>query len=77
MERRDDLEKFLDARHIPYRRFWFPLHTQEPYHQTDERFPNTVRLWPKAIWFPSAFQLTDDDVRYVSQAIREFYRSAA
>jgi perosamine synthetase len=72
-ERRDELEKFLAARRIGYRRFWFPLHTQAPYRLPDERFPNSTRLWPRAIWFASAFQLTDEDVRYVCRTIREFY----
>jgi perosamine synthetase len=72
-ERRDELEKFLDARRIGYRRFWFPIHTQAPYRLPDERFPNSTRLWPRAIWFASAFQLTDEDVRYVCRTIREFY----
>jgi perosamine synthetase len=75
VERRDELEKFFDARRIGYRRFWFPLHTQAPYRLPDEQFPNSTRAWPKAIWFASAFQLTDDDVRYVCQSIREFYQA--
>jgi perosamine synthetase len=75
VERRDALEKFLDERRIGYRRFWFPLHTQAPYRLPDELFPNTTRLWPRAIWLASAFQLTDEDVRNVAASIREFYRS--
>ena len=75
VERRDELEKFLDERQIGYRRFWFPIHTQAPYRLPDEGFPNSTRLWPRAIWFASAFQLTDDDVRYVCRTIREFYRA--
>lgn len=75
VERRVELEKFLDQRRIGYRRFWFPIHTQAPYRLPDEGFPNSTRLWPRAIWFASAFQLTDEDVRYVCRTIREFYRA--
>jgi dTDP-4-amino-4,6-dideoxygalactose transaminase len=55
------------------RRYWYPLHTQQPYKGPDDRFPNSTRLIPKAIWLPSAFQLADDDVRYVCDLIRNFY----
>jgi perosamine synthetase len=75
VERRDELEKFFDGRQIGYRRFWPALHTQAPYRLPDERFPNTTRLWPRAIWFASAFQLTDEDVRQVCRSIREFYQA--
>ncbi len=75
VERRDELAKFFDARGIGYRKFWFPIHTQAPYRLPDASYPNSTRLWPQAIWFASAFQLTDQDVRSVCQSLREFYRS--
>lgn len=75
VERREELASVLDARGIGYRKFWFPLHTQSPYRQPDSAYPNSTRLWPRAIWFASAFQLTDDDVRSVCRSLREFYRS--
>jgi dTDP-4-amino-4,6-dideoxygalactose transaminase len=75
VERRDELGEFFGARRIGCRKFWFPLHTQAPYRLPDEAFPNSTRLWPRAIWFASAFQLTDEDVKYVCASIREFYRT--
>jgi perosamine synthetase len=75
VERRDELQKFFDDRRIGYRTFWFPLHTQAPYRLPDDLFPNSTRLWSRAIWLASAFQLTDDDVRFVCRSMREFYQS--
>lgn len=75
VERRDELSKFFDGRGIGYRKFWFPLHTQAPYRLPDSDYPNSTRLWPRAIWFASAFQLTDEDVRLVCRGLREFYQS--
>ena len=72
-ERRDELDKFLAARGMGCRRFWFPLHTQTPYKADPARFPNACRVGPKALWLPSAFTLGDSDIRDVCSAIREFY----
>jgi perosamine synthetase len=74
-ERRNGLEKLFNDQRIGYRRFWFPLHTQAPYRLPDSQFPNSTRLWPHAIWFASAFQLTDDDVRSVARTIKDFYKA--
>jgi dTDP-4-amino-4,6-dideoxygalactose transaminase len=72
VERRDELDKFLNARGAHCRRFWFPLHTQGPYRLPDDGFPNGTRVAPHALWLPSAFTLTDDDVRTVCAHIEEF-----
>jgi perosamine synthetase len=76
VERRDALDRFLDSRRIHCRRFWFPLHTQAPYLQPDDRFPGAVWAGPRALWLPSAFTLTDQDVESVVAAVREFLKSA-
>ena len=72
VQRRDELEQYLLARRIHCRRFWFPIHTQAPYRLPDNAFPNSTRLMPHALWLPSAFTLTDDDVLAVCRHIREF-----
>jgi perosamine synthetase len=72
-ERRDQLDEFLAKNGIGCRRFWFPLHTQKPYLRDDKNFPASTRVGKKAIWLPSAFQMTDDDVRSVCQLITKFY----
>jgi len=74
-EDRDRLVAHLEQRDIDCRPFWFPIHTQKPYGGPDDRFPNTTRLSPKALWLPSALSLTSDDVQTVCQEIRAFYRN--
>ncbi|HAL46183.1 MAG: DegT/DnrJ/EryC1/StrS family aminotransferase [SAR202 cluster bacterium] len=71
-ERRDELDRFLDVRGMHCRRFWFPLHTQAPYRRPDADFPGSVWATPRALWLPSAFTLSDDDVDEVVGAVREF-----
>jgi perosamine synthetase len=72
-DRRNELDAFLAANDAGCRRFWFPLHTQKPYLKSDLAFPNSVRVAKDAIWLPSAFQMTDEDVRHVCGLIRSFY----
>ena len=74
-ERRDELDGFLAKNGAACRRFWFPLHTQKPYWRDDAGFPNSTRLGREAIWLPSAFQMTDDDVRTVCRLVSQFYRA--
>jgi len=72
-ERRDDLDDFLAKNGAGCRRFWFPLHTQKPYLRDEKDFPVSTKVGKQAIWLPSAFQMTDDDVRSVCRLIKEFY----
>jgi perosamine synthetase len=72
VDRRDELDAALRRDDIHCRRFWHPLHTQAPYRAASDRFPNCSRLAPKALWLPSAFTLTDDDLATVCGRIRDF-----
>jgi perosamine synthetase len=73
-ERRNELDAYLKSMDVHCRRFWHPLHTQAPYFQPDGIFPNSTELAKVALWLPSAFQMTDQDVRDVSSLILAFYR---
>lgn len=73
VERRNELDLYLSSYKIGCRRFWFPIHTQKPYKQSDKNFPNSTMLSPKLLWLPSAFTLTDSDVEYVCKLIKKFY----
>ncbi len=72
VEQRSDLDHLLASRHMHCRRFWFPIHTQAPYRRADEHFPNSVWAGPRALWLPSAFTLTDQDVDAVVSVVREW-----
>jgi perosamine synthetase len=75
VDNRDELDRFLAARGAHCRRFWHPLHTQTPYRQPDDRFPNSTQVGSHALWLPSAFTLSDEDVASVSDSILEFIRN--
>lgn len=72
VEKRDSLDKHLRSKGIDCRRFWFPLHTQAPYKQPDDKFPNSTMMAPKSIWLPSAFTLSDSDIETVCSEIKNF-----
>ena len=72
VERRNELDQYLQQRGAHCRRFWFPIHTQAPYRLSDNNFPNSTKVMPQAIWLPSAFTLSDDDIMTVCSWIREF-----
>jgi perosamine synthetase len=74
VERRDALVAHLLSRNIHCRPFWHPIHTQAPYRQPDEAFPNSSRLMPMALWLPSALSLEDADIAAVCAAIQQFYQ---
>lgn len=72
VDRRDDLDRWLTGRAMGCRRFWFPIHTQAPYRRDDADFPIATRVAPKALWLPSAFTISDDDVAMVCESIVSF-----
>jgi perosamine synthetase len=67
-----ELYDHLASKGIRGRRFWHPLHTQKPYRMPNDRFPNSLKYIPRAMWLPSAFTLSDADVVTVCDEIREF-----
>jgi perosamine synthetase len=72
VDRREELDRFLAQNGIQCRRFWFPVHTQPPYRLADDDFPNSTSASRKALWLPSAFTLSEEDVDTVCQHIQHF-----
>lgn len=72
-DRRDELFQYLAQHEMHCRKFWHPMHTHQPYRRNDQDFPVSTELVPRALWLPSAFQLTQDDVRAVCAEVRSFY----
>lgn len=75
VERRNELDQWLSERGMGCRRFWFPIHTQAPYRREDAQFPAAVSVAPKAMWLPSAFTITDDDLATVCDSIVSFLKT--
>lgn len=71
-ERRDELISFLKARNIGTRVMYPPINQQEAY-RLPGQFPVAECVGQKGLWLPSAVQLTNDEVVYITNAIREFY----
>jgi perosamine synthetase len=72
-EHRDELERFLRERNIDCRPYWYPIHRQKAYKQSDKRFPNATRMSPRSLWLSSAFTLSDKDVERVIAEIKNFF----
>lgn len=70
---RDKLYIFLNGKNIDCRRFWFPIHTQNPYKLPDNKFPNSTDLSPKVLWLPSGMDMKDKEVEIVSNQVKSFY----
>jgi perosamine synthetase len=73
VDRRNELDQYLLSKNVHCRRFWLPIHSQAPYRLSDDMFPNSTSVSPRAIWLPSAFTLTDDDVKFVCAHIKAFF----
>ncbi|OGH64485.1 MAG: hypothetical protein A2821_03115 [Candidatus Magasanikbacteria bacterium RIFCSPHIGHO2_01_FULL_41_23] len=74
-ERRDELVEYLKTNSIDSRKYWFPIHRQLAYKQPDDLFPQSILLSPQAVWLPSAYTLTDEDVLTVCEKIKEFFKN--
>lgn len=73
-EHRDELEKYLKDNNIDSRKYWHPIHTQKPYRQNDEFFPNSTKLSNYSLWLSSAFTLTKNEIDLVCEKIKEFFK---
>jgi perosamine synthetase len=69
LENRDHVARAMLEQGMQSRNFWFPVHTQAPYKQADKNFPNATWASPRALWLPSAYTLTDEDVHSVCSVI--------
>lgn len=76
VDERDMLDDYLKKYAIDCRKFWHPIHKQKPYRQDDKMFPNSSELSPKALWLPSAFTLTDSDIKKVCSYIIKFLKTS-
>ena len=70
----EGLSAFLNENEIGSRRFFFPLHVQ-PCYAIKGEFPNSVNAYERGISLPSSVKLTKEEIRYISDKIKEFYRA--
>ena len=72
-EKREELQVFLKENNIGSRVFYPPLHAEPAYGYNDLRFPVTEEIAYKGLWLPSSVLITNDQIKYVCEKIREFY----
>lgn len=72
-ERREELMEYLKGKNIGTRVFYPPLHSEPAYGYTDLSFPVAEEISAKGLWLPSSISLTDDQIKYICESIREFY----
>ncbi len=84
-ERASELMKFMEARGIQTRTFFYPLHRQPAFEYLradparrpqldDARFPGAIYAFDHGVCLPSFPSLPEDDLHYVCDAIRDFYQ---
>ena len=76
-EKRDELQKFLGDKEIPSMIYYpKPLHLQEAYRYLGYRkgdFPVSEKLSEQVLSLPMHTELTDEQLDYITSAIREFF----
>lgn len=70
---RDKLASFLDEREIGTRPFYPVIHTQPPYSWVKGDFKNAEYISKHGLWLPSSSFLSDEDIKYVCQMIKDFF----
>lgn len=70
VENREALTAAFDSHNIGYRRFWFPLHQQNPYRLSDNEFPVSTHCADHSVWLPSSLTLSDDQISQVCNIIK-------
>ncbi len=72
-ERREELQSFMKDNGVGTRPFYPPLHAEPAYGYIDQHFPVTEEIAYKGLWLPSSIFITDDQIRYICEKVKEFY----
>jgi perosamine synthetase len=65
------LREYLKEQGVDSRPFYPPLHSQPPYGLAGE-YPDTEYVSAHGLWLPSSSFLTDEDIEYICDAIKNF-----
>lgn len=71
VEKRDQIEKSFLKNGIGFRNFWHPLSKQAGFLTDRSDLKVSSEITPKLLWLPSAFSLSDSNIKDVSRVIRE------
>jgi len=77
-ERRDELKKYLESKGVPTMIYYpVPLHFQKAYQREgfgEKSFPVTEQLSKEVISLPIHTEMNEQELNYISQSIKDFYR---
>lgn len=76
VENREGLISHMKAAGIGTRVMYPPINKQIAYQELGD-YPISSLIGKQGLWLPSAVQLTDDEVDYICNAIRQFYLDKA
>lgn len=68
---RDELIDYLKEKGIETRKFFKPMTSQPMYKQ--EVSPNALQISKNGLYLPTHTQLTEQDIKYISNCIKDFY----
>ena len=76
VEERNSLTEFLKMRNIHIREAWPAIHRNPPFHSygSDKDFPVSSKISDNVIWLPNGPALQDEDINYICENIKAFYR---
>lgn len=72
-ERREELQAYLKENGIGTRPFYPALHAEPAYGYTDLHFPVAEEVAAKGLWLPSSIFITDEQIKFICEKIREFF----
>lgn len=76
IEARDPLRKYMAERGIETRPTFYPIHTMPMYSERFQRHPVAEFIGWRGINLPSYPGLTDEQVEYICNTIREYFETA-
>jgi len=75
----EELMAFLETKGVGTRRFFYPLHRQPCFNADNSgraaTLENANKIFDRGLSLPSGLALSEADIRYVCDAIRDFYRN--
>ena len=71
-DNRDELQEFLKDNNIGTRIMYPPLNRQKAYN-LDGNYPVSFEIGEKGLWLPSMAQLTNDEIDYICNVIKDYY----
>lgn len=73
VEDREGLKNFLKENGVGSREFYPPLHSEPVYAYEGLSYPVAEEISCKGLWLPSAVQLTDEQVRFICDRIKNYF----